>query len=272
MTNEAMNFVRGIAEAYQALEREPELLDRIKRLEETAHRDGQTIAQREERIHQLKGEVEALTSKLREVEKERDDAGFRLLEAEDKTNGAVTLLQDMFENLGETLAALRADGKDQAVRISNEEWKDWENLKAARDAEVERIRREAEEAVRKQQEEEARIRAEVEAETQRRLAEANNPTSEGAAFLTTIASSETVVGQSEPNPTVPMEESQSQPVSSTSALHGEPAALQDLPSQPQGKYFGKKYAEWPYYVSLATWLGEGGTREDYEWKPAQAAS
>lgn len=86
MTEHGHNFIREIAEAYRALEQEQALLERIRELEARLQVDGQTIAHREERIHQLKGEVESLTHKLRSVEAERDDAGFRLLEAEDRVD------------------------------------------------------------------------------------------------------------------------------------------------------------------------------------------
>src|SRR6266700_1262102 len=85
MTNENISgFLNSIAEAKRAFDAEPEHLQRIADLEQDQRRLGETVAARELRIHSLKQDNDALLQKLRSVEAERDDAGFRHLEADDK--------------------------------------------------------------------------------------------------------------------------------------------------------------------------------------------
>src|SRR6266704_933346 len=85
MTNENISgFLNSIAEAKRAFDAEPEHLQRIADLEADQRRLGETVAARELRIHSLKQDNDALLGKLRSVEAERDDAGFRHLEADDK--------------------------------------------------------------------------------------------------------------------------------------------------------------------------------------------
>ena len=71
-------------------------------------------------------------------------------------------------------------------------------------------------------------------------------------------------GQSEP---LPMEGSGQAPSGTTQM--DQPASPIDTRSEPAtGKYFGKRYHDWNYYVPLSAWLAGGGTEEDYNWRPA----
>ena len=84
MTEHGHNFIREIAEAYRALEAEQGHLDTIARHEKQRITDGETIARLEIRIMELKEIESSLQAKVRSLEVERDDAGFRFLEAEDR--------------------------------------------------------------------------------------------------------------------------------------------------------------------------------------------
>jgi len=106
MTNESISgFLNSIAEAKRAFDAEPEYQRRIHELEERVTSLGQTVADREIRIHNLKQFEIELTSKLRSVEAERDDAGFRHLEADDKVQG---LLKVVHQYVGDGLKIIGA--------------------------------------------------------------------------------------------------------------------------------------------------------------------
>src|SRR6266705_4373711 len=94
MTNENISgFLNSIAEAKRAFDAEPEHLQRIADLEADQRRLGETVAARELRIHSLKQDNDALLGKLRSVEAERDDAGFRALEADDKVQNLLIVVR-----------------------------------------------------------------------------------------------------------------------------------------------------------------------------------
>ena len=99
MTNHHITDVlASIGEAKRALDAEPQYLSRIRELERQLSLDGQTIAAREQRIHELKQSEETLTAKLRSVEAERDDAGFRLLEESDRVSALSSHLRQVIND------------------------------------------------------------------------------------------------------------------------------------------------------------------------------
>ncbi len=99
MTNESISgFLNSIAEAKRAFDAEPSYQSRIQQLEGNNLSLGQTIASRELRIHELKQAEETLIAKLRSVEAERDDAGFRHLEADDKVQGLLKVVHQYVED------------------------------------------------------------------------------------------------------------------------------------------------------------------------------
>jgi hypothetical protein len=87
------SFLSSMVEAKRALDAEPQYQARIRELEQKLSIDGHTIAQREQRIHELKQAEDSLVQKLRSVEAERDDAGFRALEEADKVQAMLTLMR-----------------------------------------------------------------------------------------------------------------------------------------------------------------------------------
>src|SRR5882724_9122668 len=114
MTNENISgFLNSIAEAKRAFDAEPEYRRQIAELERDKQRLGETVAQRELRIHQLKQDQETLTAKLRSAEVERDDAGFRALEEADRVSALLTLVRGF---VGDGLKAISAvEGQEQIV-------------------------------------------------------------------------------------------------------------------------------------------------------------
>lgn len=84
MTMQVHDILSAITEASGALQREPQLQSRVVELERSLN-TSQTHAQELElRIASYKDEIASLNGKVRSLEVERDDAGFRELEAIDK--------------------------------------------------------------------------------------------------------------------------------------------------------------------------------------------
>lgn len=130
MTNQDIgNFLSSIAEAKRAFDAEPGYRSDITRLTNRCEELGETISRRELHIHDLKGEVSSLTSKLREVEAERDDAGFRCLEETDKVQGLLTLVRESVRHSLECLAVV--EGGKPMVTIPEEARQEWLSLRAA---------------------------------------------------------------------------------------------------------------------------------------------
>src|SRR6266702_3554739 len=243
MTDQGHNFIREIAEAYRALEAEPELQHKVQDYEGRHVRDGGTIARLETRIMELKNAQDELNTKLRSVEAERDDAGFRHLEAEDKVNNLIRTFQDVQATVGHTTAAVTGSGKDITVMMSAAEkaeleaFKAEQAFKAERDRLAEEARKAAEEAAKAQPMPEL---MQVQPES----------ISEPIPFPTTETSFGQTIdqpqqGQSESHPTA-----QSEPTTIASNLED---ASQSQPEPSPGKYSGKRYHDWSYYVPLQAW-------------------
>jgi len=114
MTNENISgFLNSIAEAKRAFDAEPEYQRQIAELERDKQRLGETVAQRELRIHALKQDQETLTAKLRSAEVERDDAGFRALEEADRVSNLLTLVRGFVSDGLKAISAV--EGQEQIV-------------------------------------------------------------------------------------------------------------------------------------------------------------
>jgi len=106
MTNDINNFLQSMVEAKRALDNEPILLATIREHEGHIHRLGETVANRELHIHNLKQSEVTLTRKIREVEAERDET-FRLAAEEgDKATAMLALLRNHVQEALQTIAAV----------------------------------------------------------------------------------------------------------------------------------------------------------------------
>lgn len=93
------NFVQDLVEMAKAVEQVPilqaELNETVKGLENAlSHNQGL-----ESNIIGYKAQIEDLQAKVRSLEVERDDASFRVLEAEDRENGILLLARNMQNDL-----------------------------------------------------------------------------------------------------------------------------------------------------------------------------
>lgn len=290
------SLVHDLVEMAEATRRLPELERELADSRETARRDGDTIARLEIKLQQRNGEISDLQAKLRSVEAERDDAGFRQLEAEDKVNGLRRAVTDALATLGQAFAVIDGDGKDILYRVSSAELSEWQ----ASQYDKKEARRQAEEA--------ARPTPVLPSETGTGT-ESEASSSEGGAPIPGNGNGDP--GQSAMDPTsVPTPISNESPevtTGSTAAVAAEstsiespevtpaPRPISELPqaapdssvseqagastaeplkpvSPPEqlGKYSGRVYKDWPYYVSEASWIAGGGTSESY-WQGFRAA-
>lgn len=137
MTHTDINmFLSSITEAKRALDAEPGYQQTIRLLREDNGKLGETIAKRELHIHELKNEVSSLTSKLREVEAERNDAGFRLLESDDKVQALLRDVHGVVKTLLGTVAAV--EGGEELVVVKASEKDELSNLRLDAAHELER--------------------------------------------------------------------------------------------------------------------------------------
>src|SRR6266699_1787674 len=121
MSSDINNFLQSMVEAKTALDAMPELRRELEQLKRLVHIQGETIANRELHIHNLKQSEQTLTQKLRSVEAERDDAGFRHLESEDKVQGLLKHLHSAIAAGLETISAISGEQLVMAPKAQQEE-------------------------------------------------------------------------------------------------------------------------------------------------------
>lgn len=329
MNSHGQNFMREMAEAYGALEREPEHLATINTLREASRIDGERIASLEIKLHQRNNEIVELERKLTEVSKERDDAGFRELEQIDKANALRDACENIISSLGETLGVVDGTDRIRTMRMTEVDrkaylawrterdnaWKTAEEAKRAAERPIEPSppswaippvtgstssneesgepiagngngdpgdnASAASEATPGQSDTTPTVHsltmhggettgAHSEGQSEYPLSPATTKTVESESSASSTATVGDTVpsnteGQCEPLPTALEVHTQS-----TTASSGTADNLNDASSQGTGRYAGKLYHEHPYYVSEESWVANGGTLENYHYKPAQS--
>lgn len=246
MTSQGQDFIRGIAEAYGALEREASHLENIRRLEEASKADGERIARLETKLQHRESRIADLESRIRSLEVERDDASFRQLEAEDKVAGLLAAIRTATAGMGD------------AVRVVDPPKS--EEPKA--EAMPEPLSEAQPEPMHDQSPGHAGMVGESVSPPTPAPAEVTGTGTESEALSFEVKSSEVVdLGQREPDPTVTTEAAQSPSVLFDTASQSADVASDH--AKPFGKYHGQLYKDWPYSVSEATWLANGGTMESY---------
>lgn len=252
MTGQGSNFIREIAEAYAALEREPGHIAEAKRLAEQHIRDGEHIAKLEMRGQDREARIAELEARIRSLEVERDDASFRELEAHDSLAALKRLVGAFSTDVGAALKAMEPPAPEPKP----------EEVQPPTPSQVP-----AEQEV-------------VHAEGQSVAGEpvASDHTTDGSSSQSaSLPNAEPVAvtsseGQSAPLPTAQeavMVTGES--AGTTGAMPTENASPQSTtePSQPivKGPYSGLRYVDYPAYVSRANWLAGGGTEADYDYRP-----
>lgn len=327
MTNESISgFLNSIVEATRALDAEPSYQSQIRDLENDKRRLGDTVAHRELRIHELKQVEETLTQKLRSVEAERDDAGFRALEEADKVQNLLVTLRGFINDGLKVLSAV--EGVEQTMiaqsvlKATHDELEKvrWDNAQleselnalkadmakaqeqltrpfasAAPSSNVEgtdpssadKLTREAEahivehgEGWPRQVDPTASVSDLIpqglgQSEMIPTAASQGNPSPQAVSGNHATISSDVSLteGQSE-GPFASLKDTSS-PIASTGNVT-ESADVSTNASPPERNrdrstfFKGRKYFDVTYFVPLHKWLEDGGTREDYYWRPAEA--
>lgn len=116
MTNDINTFLNSMVEAKRALDAEPGYQRQIDELRSTTARQGDTIQRLELKLMDRSGQITELQTKVREVEAQRDDAGFRLLESEDRVSNLSTLLRLFVSDALKTLAVV--EGAEPSIVVS----------------------------------------------------------------------------------------------------------------------------------------------------------
>lgn len=272
MTEHGHNFIREIAEAYRALEAEEGLHGQIDLMAKERIKDGETIARLEMRIMELKTSQDDLQSKVRSLEVEREDAGFRLLESEDRLDAIRRAI-----GMPEAIASAVAEAKkpevvlEAVVEAKPEPVYPWVNTdQYGAITEPNRIEGEPNYVPGSFSNPLPGIIAPT--DTSQQGQGVVDPTSANASSEVAIGSS----GQSEADPTAPASTPSKENVPIQDLNSASPSVGSPQTSDPAKPYLGKRYVDHAYYVSLSGWLAGGGTEADYNWRPdanppAQAA-
>ena len=222
------NFVQDLVEMAKATEQLPQALADNERLKAALDASSQQVQDRELAISRYKEEIESLQAKVRSLEVERDDASFRVMEAEDHAHATLATARAIQEHLNGMIGQLDPP-KPQPEPVH--------------------------EAVKS-----------IEEVQQEPVAPATEPVPVPTDRSGDVPNWAGPQGQSVADPTA----TSSQPSMSHTASIAESGDTSPVHSDtpPPGRYSGKRYFDHPYYVSLAGWLAEGGTEEDYNWRPA----
>lgn len=100
------SFVGDLVEMAKAFEERPELQRQIEHKDKEIERLANANHALEDSNNILRNHIDELNSKILEVTKERDDAGFRVLEAEDKASRVLDLARTLSAGLGQVIAEL----------------------------------------------------------------------------------------------------------------------------------------------------------------------
>jgi hypothetical protein len=251
MTEHGHNFIREIAEAYRALEQEPELHHRIKELEHQVNQAQEHNQALELRAIDRTIVMEELRAKVREAEVARDDAELRFLELDEKAGKALAALGNIQANLNDARNDL-APPKPEPVP------------EPVVDHEAEKLASQPFDFPSASGGEPVVHPLPVDGQ------DATVPT------ITPFPSVSESTGEGQevpqPLPTAPQEGLiQSQPVSSTSAetetSAPSHASQPERNRDPATRFTGRRYYDVTYYVPYHAWIEGGGTAEDYNWRP-----
>lgn len=233
------NFVHDLVEMAKAMETLPQVQDDLTRTQGVMIEQARTIQSREEAIIRYKAEIEALNSRIRSLEVERDDASFRVMEMEDKTHQVMGMLID-FECKAKGARMILDPPKPEPELQP-------QAVPTATDQSV------ADPTI---------VAVAQDTENSSAFTTANQSENASTSMLTEEAP------KSDANPT-PASASgdQTQVSASTTAGHTDNVTS----GSSQGPYFNKRYHDMPSYISYIDWIDGGGTEVDYFWRPQSRA-
>lgn len=242
------NFVQDLVEMAKAVETVPVLqneLNTIRLQLDEALRHNQGL---EQNIVNYKQSIEDLTNKVRSLEVERDDASFRVLEAEDKAHNVLAMARSVAAAVGNMIFELDPPKPEPETPLATEA---------------------------PQGSSESNPTGEQQAGSQE--AQPVNTTIPSSETASSAGSQDTALtttsdGQSATDPTQQANQNAAGTTTTNTAQTGESTeAAHNLDaegSKPLGPYFNKRYYDQPHYMPLHEWLAGDGTETDYHWRPS----
>lgn len=106
MSHDINHIMNAISEANRALQAEPDYKHRIFALETESESRRQRIAELEITISKLRDQISDLNTNVRALEVARDEAQFHQLEAQDKADQAVAVLNQIVKNAQDYIVAV----------------------------------------------------------------------------------------------------------------------------------------------------------------------
>lgn len=234
------NFVGSLVEMAKAFEERPALHDRIHSLEGEVSRvnnDNQALRDSNDILRQ---HIDELNSKVAEVTKERDDAGFRCLEADDKAARILDLARTLASGLGQVIAEVEPPKPQEPVLVP--EGMAWGSGERAADPTTENTASGA-----SQESSDSKFPAPTASPTE-------NATSNEVS----------TTGQSEPLPTAAVNIGETLPSAGQSPVPNSDATSTETVVSADKPYAGKRLSEFVYssnYPTREAWYAGGG---DYE--------
>lgn len=225
------NFVHDLVEMAKAMETLPQVQEELDRAKSQIENYAKQVQDRELSIINYKDQIEALNAKVRSLEVERDDASFRVMEAEDLNHVILNLARSASIDLAAMISKLDPPKpepekiEEQAVQFPNEGQL---GDKFSSDPTV--------------------------GTGQQETAVHSIPVaSQDAGTIGTGTTSVEEAPKSDANPT--------QTYSGTASDNGHLAS--------KGPYEGNLYHDMPHYIPLDEWVAGGGTESNYFWRPTR---
>lgn len=250
--NQINSFVGNLVEMAKAYEELPGVQAELSAAHGTLEVQSNTISRLEQRIMELKGEVEAAHANTHRVEAERDEAIGSFLAADNRAMRALDFIKAGFGSAGAFVQSLeppkpepKADEVKPVEPMPPEMAKIGENTYfGAAEAEP----------------------APVHPFVVDPLAESPlHPAPQGERALEEPASSGHAL-----TPTdgwAPSADNTASSEASASGLHPTPNEPPAAPDASHGPYHGRKYVQVPGFISRQDWVNGGGTEADYDWRP-----
>jgi hypothetical protein len=292
----ANSLVHDLVQMAQAMEQLPQVREELQQAQQRITLQADHVQNLELSIMNYKQEIERLHGSIRDLEVARDNAELNFLEAEDRTEKALAFVRTVFGNAGQLLQALepvKPEPQPEPMKVdadrplessvppvAAEGFIGSESLQPVGGESASppiAASLETQPAASVWQPETAFSRSSTETgrwtAPGQEFGQVNAPLTEAPSVFSPSGSGEsehapsedsvTSQGQSESGPTV----NTVSPISPAETVATGDAASTTAAPRPEGKYSGKRYYDWEYYVPLTQWLAGGGTEESYLWRP-----
>lgn len=249
------SFVGDLVQMAQAMEQLPKVEAERDELKINLDRALDTVQSRELRIIDLNATIAELNNKVRSLEVERDDASFRVLEAEDREHNVLNTLRTVQIALGQTVDALDPPKPEPETEPQGSSVVDptSSQIGSSKDTLGDNSIPEVVHSI---------------SEVQPQGQSVTTPT-EPSSQIIGGENTSSATGQSENPPTASTGQ-----METAAPLTPAPDTDAGLTTKETlsvdhglGPYFGKRYDAQPAYINFNDWLAGGGTEADYFWRP-----